>query len=253
MVFNISAATSQSSLNQLFQSYFNTWSSYTPSYSIVSLYNLWYYTNTLNNNVVQCRMYYQYMKNNSTTTGYWCAYANYDTTTGLYTYVFGSGVIATSTNNGLSFDQLSQLTIYYSISNICFPAGTPITVDQGVVAIENINPAIHTIRRKHIYGVSKTTSQYTYLVCLEKNALGTNSPNKRTLISPLHKIMHKNKWVMAKDLLGLNKSKIKQVAYNGEPLYNVIMQTHESMLVNNMIAETLHPSNPIAKPFIKNV
>jgi hypothetical protein len=146
-----------------------------------------------------------------------------------------------------------QIVNNIPVANICFPAGTPITVDQGIVAIENINPAIHTIRGKHIYGVSKTTSQYTYLVCLEKNALGTNSPNKRTLISPLHKIMHKNKWVMAKDLLGLNKSKIKQVAYNGEPLYNVIMQTHESMLVNNMIAETLHPSNPIAKPFIKNV
>jgi hypothetical protein len=156
------------------------------------------------------------------------------------------------------FFQDTSLNIYDAIqivnnipvANICFPAGTPITVDQGVVAIENINPAIHTIKGKRINGVSKTTSQYTYLVCLEKDALGANIPNKRTLISPLHKIMHNNKWVMSKDLLGLNRYKIKQVAYNGEPLYNVIMQTHESMLVNNMIAETLHPSNPIAKPFI---
>jgi hypothetical protein len=179
---------------------------------------------------------------------------SYDEGTGISTDFLGNVYVT-------GFFQDTSLNIYDAIqivnnipvANICFPAGTPITVDQGIVAIENINPAIHTIRGKHIYGVSKTTSQYTYLVCLEKDALGTNSPNKRTLISPLHKIMHKNEWVIAKDLLGLNRYKIKQVAYNGEPLYNVIMQTHESMLVNNMIAETLHPSNPIAKPFIKNV
>ena len=117
MVFYISQATSQSSLNQLIQSYYNIWNG---KFSIVTLYNLWYYTNTYNNNIVSCRMYYQYKKTSDFSIGYYNAYANYDTTTGLYTYQFSSGISATSVNNGLDSSQLSQLTLYYPvpISNI---------------------------------------------------------------------------------------------------------------------------------------
>jgi hypothetical protein len=34
------------------------------------------------------------------------------------------------------------------ISDICFPAGTPITTDQGLIPIETILPNIHTINKK---------------------------------------------------------------------------------------------------------
>ena len=36
------------------------------------------------------------------------------------------------------------------ISNICFPAGTPITCDQGNIPIEHLNPKVHTIRGKKL-------------------------------------------------------------------------------------------------------
>jgi hypothetical protein len=36
------------------------------------------------------------------------------------------------------------------ISNICFPAGTPINTDQGIIAIEMIDPNIHTINKKRL-------------------------------------------------------------------------------------------------------
>ena len=54
---------------------------------------------------------------------------------------------------------------------------------------------------------------------------------------------------ITKDLFGKSRYKIKTISYNEEILYNVIMETHEIMLVNNMIVETLHPDNPNSKIF----
>lgn len=34
--------------------------------------------------------------------------------------------------------------------------------------------------------------------------------------------------------------------YDKSPLYNVLLDSHSTMIVNNMITETLHPKNPIA-------
>ena len=35
--------------------------------------------------------------------------------------------------------------------------------------------------------------------------------------------------------------------YNGEVLYNVLLETHDKMIVNNLIVETLHPEHIVAK------
>jgi hypothetical protein len=35
--------------------------------------------------------------------------------------------------------------------------------------------------------------------------------------------------------------------YNGEILYNVLLETHEKMIVNNLIVETLDPTNIVAQ------
>jgi hypothetical protein len=37
------------------------------------------------------------------------------------------------------------------------------------------------------------------------------------------------------------------VDYSGETLYNVLVEEHDKMIVNNLICETLHPNNPVAK------
>jgi hypothetical protein len=36
------------------------------------------------------------------------------------------------------------------------------------------------------------------------------------------------------------------VEYKGETLYNVLMENHETMIVNNMVVETLDPENRIS-------
>ena len=61
-----------------------------------------------------------------------------------------------------------------------------------------------------------------------------------------HKILYTDKLVPAYKFLNISPQ-VKRVKYNGEILYNVLMETHELMNVNNLICETLHPDNLIAK------
>lgn len=130
------------------------------------------------------------------------------------------------------------------ISNICFPAGTPITTNQGNICIEKINPNIHTIRNKPIVGITKVVSTDKYLVCFEKDSLGPNIPCEKTFISKQHIVFHKGQ---AKPAMAfLNNDTIYKVKYTGETLYNVLMDTHDKMMVNNMICETLDPKNGVA-------
>jgi ornithine carbamoyltransferase len=44
-----------------------------------------------------------------------------------------------------------------------------------------------------------------------------------------------------------HSDRIKKVTYSGEVLYNVLLAEHGVMEVNNMLCETLHPANLIAK------
>jgi hypothetical protein len=132
------------------------------------------------------------------------------------------------------------------LSNICFPAKTPITTDQGDIPIEQINQNIHTIRGKKIIGVTKTVTQETYLVCFEPDALGENMPNQTTVISQNHLILYKDEMIRAKEFID-NFANVYKIKYNGEVLYNVLMEEHDTMIVNNLICETLDPENGTAK------
>jgi ribosomal protein L13E len=132
------------------------------------------------------------------------------------------------------------------ISNVCFLAGTPVSTNQGNIAIEKINPNVHTIRNKKIVGVTKTITQDKYLVCFEKDALDINIPSQKTIISKEHKILYKGKLIKAKEFI--NKfDNVYKLKYNGEILYNILMEKYDKMIINNLICETLHPENTAAQ------
>lgn len=135
--------------------------------------------------------------------------------------------------------------IKFDFSDICFIGSTPINTDQGIVTIEMIDPTLHTINGKVIQGITKTTTTAKYLVCFEKNALGLNRPNQKTIMTLGHSVMY-GKMTLAKKFLGYNK-KVNRVKYNGEILYNILMEDYSTVIVNNMICETLDPSNVMAK------
>ena len=48
---------------------------------------------------------------------------------------------------------------------------------------------------------------------------------------------------------------VYKIKSKGEILYNVLMEKHDKMIVNNLICETLHPENKIAKLYnlLKNL
>ena len=129
---------------------------------------------------------------------------------------------------------------------ICFPAGTPVLTDQGIIAIEEINPEINTIHNKPIVAITETITNDDKLVCFERNSLGYNVPNQKTIISMDHGIIYNKRLIRAKHFVG----KIRGVyfkKYNGEFLYNVLMERHYIMFVNGMKVETLNPRNMVAK------
>ena len=136
------------------------------------------------------------------------------------------------------------------ISNICFPAGTPVQTDQGIVAIDTLDPQTHTINNQPILHITKTTTLDPYLIRFDINSLERNIPTQKTLMTKDHKIMFQGKLVPAYRFLDYS-DKVKKVKYSGETLYNVLLAEHSTINVNNLICETLHPDNIIAKLYMR--
>jgi hypothetical protein len=129
---------------------------------------------------------------------------------------------------------------------ICFPAGTPVETEQGSIDIEKISISKNTIRGKKIVAITKTITIEDKIVCIEKNSLGLNIPSQKTLVSRNHKLLYNKEMIKAKSLIG-QVDGVYNKKYNGEILYNVLLETHSKMIVNNIIVETLDPANIIAQ------
>lgn len=132
--------------------------------------------------------------------------------------------------------------------NICFAKGTPIKTDQGIIEINNIDIKTHTIDGKPIIAITKSVSEEKYLVKFCKGSLGENIPIDNVTVSANHKIYHNGKLQKAIDLV--NGTTIKKRNYNGEVLYNILLESYLMVSVNGMICETLEPTNLIAKKYL---
>ena len=129
---------------------------------------------------------------------------------------------------------------------ICFPKDTPVLTNLGPVAIEKLNPDQHTICGKEIVAITQTQPLQKHIVCFEENSLGNNIPSQKTLCSKEHKISYQGEMTKARDLVDLCEN-VTFIPYNGETLYNVLLKQHDTMMINNMVCETLHPENIAAK------
>ena len=69
------------------------------------------------------------------------------------------------------------------ITNICFPAGTPVKTDQGNIEIQKIKPDHHTIGFNPIKAITQTLSEDPDLICFEKDALYADVPSEKTVMS----------------------------------------------------------------------
>lgn len=145
-----------------------------------------------------------------------------------------------------------ELTVTeHSNAPICFIAGTLVLTDQGEVPIEKLDIKVHTISRKNIVAVTKTIPLDNHLICVEKNSLGNNVPNKKTIISKNHKVMVDNKLMEVEKLVQYVPT-IYKVPCDKQILYNVLLKDYSVMKVHNLTVETLHPNNVIAKLYNGN-
>lgn len=129
------------------------------------------------------------------------------------------------------------------MTDICFPAGTPILTDQGTFPIETLTT--QTLNQNSIVRITKTLGTEEQLVCFEKDALGKDQPSQLTVMTMNHRVEKDGKMVKAKECL--NGTTVHAEWYMGEYLYNVLLETHSVMNVNGLICETLDPENDVAK------
>jgi hypothetical protein len=191
------------------------------------------------------------------------SYANPTTTYCFVSYNYGSSwqQMQAPTDANLRYLTLAKSGLYlYSyygrnfytasvadapISNVCFPAGTPVSTDQGVVPIEQLDKSVHTIRGKPIVALTKTLSRDSYLVCFEPDSFCPGLPEKRTIMSKEHAVMYKGAWTKARKLVqsGIGK----KTKNHGHPLYNILLEEEGVCVVNGLLCETLHPQSGMAR------
>ena len=160
----------------------------------------------------------------------------------------GSGVPTVTSTVTLINGFLAKYTTNHS-EPICLVSGTPILTDQGIVAIEKIDTAIHTISGKRIVAVTKAITPEKNLICFEPHSVAINCPTKRTIMTPGHEVLYKGKLVQAKHFVG-KLNGVHTLPYDGKVVYNVLLQQHGVMNVNNMVVETLHPENKVAREIL---
>ena len=176
-------------------------------------------------------------------TAYTVTVYSYSSSTQSYVLNYSTGSISSSNVSNVS---LVFSTVTTPDGDVCFPANTLVLTNQGYIPIDKIDPSIHSIRNKKIIAVTKTVSADQHLVRIAKHALGKNYPSKTVYSSRNHKVFYKGHMIKAKHLV----ERVENVTlspYNGEPLYNILLEEHEKMQVNNLIVETLHPEHKVAK------
>jgi hypothetical protein len=128
---------------------------------------------------------------------------------------------------------------------ICFLKGSIVETDQAVVEIQNIDPNVHTIGGKKIIALTKTPGDKMSLVLIRRNLIARGSPYVDTPITIAHKILYNNKLISAIFIPGATPYK-----FTNQLLYNVLLETHETMRVNGMVVETLSHEHPTAKKYL---
>jgi len=132
-----------------------------------------------------------------------------------------------------------------------FNVKAEVLTDIGLIEISKINPDIHTIKNQKIIGITKTISLDNFFIIFEKYSIDINIPNRKSIVNKKHKIYYKKKFIKAIDLI--DNINIKKINNNGNKiLYNILMETHNIICINNMIVETLHPKNIIAQLYLLN-
>ena len=133
----------------------------------------------------------------------------------------------------------------------CFVKDTPVETDQGTVAIQDLrkNCLKYSIGNQQIKGISKTMNESGEFVCIEQGAIAPNVPDKYTITTKSHLVQNaEGTLVKAKNLV--NDSTITLQNLGKQFVYNVLLENHSIIKINNMDCETLNPKNLGAKKLL---
>lgn len=165
------------------------------------------------------------------------------------TYYLSVDKIMTALNTIWNFQNMAPE--YGAIEiNACFNENTLIKTNIGDVKISELDPLKHMIDNKKIVKITSQILLDTYVILIQKNAIGENIPDADLLISQDHLVKYNNEMTTAKELLNKNLNVIKK-KYIGEKYYNILLEKYDIIKVHNLEVETLHPDNIMAKFFGK--
>ncbi len=133
-------------------------------------------------------------------------------------------------------------------SNICFPAGTLVSLDQGDIEIQKVDTNKHTLNGKKILFVTQTIPTKPDVVRIEKGAFAPNVPSQTVETTRAHLIEYNGERKMAEEWV--NDKTITFVPNTHKILYNLLLETHEMMTVYNLQAETLNPVRKLAQKYL---
>ena len=134
------------------------------------------------------------------------------------------------------------------ISNVCFVAGTDVTTDQGVIEINKLIPYYHTINGTNILCITKTKTDESILVCFKRGSLGKNIPSCDVITSQRHSLIYDGVFIEARFFIGCPN--IVTIPYNGESLFNIVLEESGTVQIANMLWDTLPKHCLVAKYFI---
>jgi len=137
--------------------------------------------------------------------------------------------------------------LYVSNGNICVYPNTIIQTDQGNFCIDELSIHKHTIDNQKIIHIVRSHARARGVVRIEKDALGGNIPDKCTHMSGNHVVKYNGNFVEAKRLIHLVPSGVSLIYNSKSILYNILLDEYTFINANNMIIETLHPLNAVAK------
>lgn len=162
--------------------------------------------------------------------------------------------ITTNNNKTFNYNQEVQFWLKFTIlekpivTQTCFRRGSLIKTDQGNLKIENIVTGYNTINNNIIKRVTQSYNSDGVIVKIDKNSLGQNKPENDLYMQKDHKLLI-SPFEFA-SLLSTNKISFSN-SNNEEILYNVLLDSHETMKVNNIEVETLNPDLLVSKYFMK--
>jgi hypothetical protein len=129
---------------------------------------------------------------------------------------------------------------------ICFTGDAMVLTKDGEKRIDKIasGDIIVDYNGNHhdVKDTIRVVNSAKLLIHISKDALSMNCPNNDTTVTPEHQILYQEEWTKAQDLLchpGAKEIEPEPYQY----VYHLTLSNGRHMIVNGMIAETLHPDN----------